>query len=48
MLLRYAEDIIDLAEAKIEFGEIDGSVYDAINQIRNSRTDVKLPIISNQ
>jgi hypothetical protein len=36
------------AEAKIELGEIDGSVYDAINQIRNSRTDVKLPIISNQ
>ena len=48
MLLRYAEILLTYAEAKIELGEIDGSVYEAINQIRNSRTDVKLPIISNQ
>ena len=31
---RYAEVLLNYAEAKIELGEIDQSVYDAINQIR--------------
>lgn len=48
ILLRYAEVLLTYAEAKIELGEIDASVYDAINQVRSGRTDVKLPLISNQ
>ena len=48
ILLRYAEVLLTYAEAKIELGEIDVSVYDAINQVRSGRTDVKLPLISNQ
>lgn len=35
MLIRYAEVLLTYAEAKIEAGQIDGTVYDAINQIRN-------------
>lgn len=46
MLLRYAEILLTFAEAKIEIGEIDESVYAAINQVRNSRNDVKLPNIN--
>ncbi|WP_426790982.1 RagB/SusD family nutrient uptake outer membrane protein [Sphingobacterium sp. WOUb80] len=48
ILLRYAEVLLTYAEAKIELGEIDASVYDAINQVRSGRTDVKLPLVSNQ
>lgn len=34
ILIRYAEVLLIYAEAKIEAGEIDESVYDAINQVR--------------
>jgi len=43
ILLRYAEVLLTYAEAKTELGEIDQSVLDAINTVRNARTDVKLP-----
>ena len=33
-VLRYAEILLSYAEAKIELGQIDASVYDAINQVR--------------
>lgn len=33
-VLRYAEVLLSYAEAKIELGQIDASVYDAINQVR--------------
>lgn len=45
ILLRYAEVLLNYAEAKIEAGTIDQSVYDAINDVRNKRTDVVLPSI---
>lgn len=34
-LMRYAEVLLSYAEAKIELGDLDQSVYDAINQVRN-------------
>lgn len=34
-ILRYAEVLLTYAEAKIELGELDGTVYDAINTVRN-------------
>ena len=34
-LLRYPEVLLSYAEAKIELNELDDSVYDAINQVRN-------------
>ncbi len=34
-LMRFAEILLTYAEAKIELGELDDSVYDAINQVRN-------------
>ena len=34
-VMRYAEILLTYAEAKIELGELDNSVYDAINQVRN-------------
>lgn len=34
MIIRYAEILLTYAEAKIELGEIDGSVLNAINQVR--------------
>lgn len=34
-VLRYAEVLLSYAEAKIELGQIDESVYDAINQVRH-------------
>jgi starch-binding outer membrane protein, SusD/RagB family len=46
ILLRYAEILLTYAEAKIELGQIDGSVLAAINQIRNGRADVKQPSIT--
>jgi hypothetical protein len=35
MIIRYAEVLLSYAEAKIESGQIDASVYNAINQVRN-------------
>lgn len=46
ILLRYAEILLTYAEAKIELGQIDNSVYDAINKVRN-RTSVNLPALPN-
>lgn len=43
--LRYAEVLLTYAEAKIEMNQIDASVYDAINQIRQ-RPDVNMPEIT--
>lgn len=45
ILLRYAEILLTYAEAKIELNQLDQSVYDAINKVRNGRQDVKLPSI---
>ncbi|MDN3689862.1 RagB/SusD family nutrient uptake outer membrane protein [Cyclobacterium jeungdonense] len=45
ILLRYAEVLLTYAEAKIELGEIDQSVYDAMNQVRQ-RESVDLPPIT--
>ncbi|WP_018616936.1 RagB/SusD family nutrient uptake outer membrane protein [Segetibacter koreensis] len=45
ILMRYAEVLLTYAEAKIELGQIDGSVYDAINAVRQ-RPDVNMPSIS--
>lgn len=42
--MRYAEILLIYAEAKIEMGDIDQSVYDAINQVRQ-RPDVDMPPI---
>ncbi len=47
ILIRYAEVLVTYAEAKIEANSIDQSVYDAINALRNSRSDVVLPSIPN-
>lgn len=44
ILLRYAEVLLTYAEAKIELGEIDNSVVDAINMVRQ-RPDVDMPPI---
>lgn len=44
ILLRYAEVLLTYAEAKIELNQVDQSVYDAINQIRE-RPDVNMPPI---
>lgn len=46
ILLRYAEVLLTQAEAKIELNQLDGEVYAAINAVRNSRADVKLPPIA--
>lgn len=43
ILLRYAEVLLTYAEAKIELNQLDQSVYDAINTVRNGREDVKMP-----
>ncbi|ETN95298.1 RagB/SusD family nutrient uptake outer membrane protein [Zhouia amylolytica] len=42
ILMRYAEVLLVYAEAKIEAGSIDQSVYDAINEVRQ-RADVNMP-----
>jgi hypothetical protein len=44
ILMRYAEVLLIYAEAKIEAGEIDATVYDAINQVRQ-RPGVDMPAI---
>ena len=46
ILMRYAEVLLNYAEAKIENNDIDQSVYDAINQVRQ-RESVQMPIIEN-
>ncbi len=45
IIMRYAEVLLNYAEAKIEDNDIDQSVYDAINEVRNGRDDVKMPDI---
>ncbi|HEY0354997.1 MAG TPA: RagB/SusD family nutrient uptake outer membrane protein, partial [Flavisolibacter sp.] len=45
ILIRYAEILLTYAEAKIELNQIDASVYDAINQVRQ-RADVNMPPIA--
>ncbi len=42
-IMRYAEVLLTYAEAKIELGELDNSVYDAINKVRNRS---KMPNVS--
>ncbi|MGQ8338814.1 RagB/SusD family nutrient uptake outer membrane protein [Sunxiuqinia sp. A32] len=44
ILIRYAEVLLTYAEAKIELNEIDQSVFDAINEVRQ-RSDVNMPEI---
>lgn len=45
ILIRYAEVLLTYAEAKIELGQIDPSVYAAINTVRQ-RPDVDMPPIN--
>jgi hypothetical protein len=45
ILIRYAEILLTYAEAKIENDDIDQSVYDAINEVRQ-RPDVNMPVIT--
>jgi hypothetical protein len=47
ILMRYAEVLLTYAEAKIELNQIDQSVYDAINQLRQ-RPTVKMPLVTAQ
>ena len=46
ILCRYAEVLLTYAEAKIETNDIDKSVVDALNEVRNGRDDVKMPALS--
>lgn len=50
MLIRYAEVLLSYAEAKIELGQIDGTVYAAINKVRERAglPDVDQGIYSSQ
>ncbi|RRB00913.1 RagB/SusD family nutrient uptake outer membrane protein [Larkinella rosea] len=45
IIMRYAEILLIYAEAKIEAGDIDQSVLDAINKVR-SRPDVNMPAVA--
>jgi starch-binding outer membrane protein, SusD/RagB family len=45
ILIRYAEVLLTYAEAKIELNQIDATVYDAINKVRQ-RPDVNMPAIT--
>lgn len=45
ILMRYAEILLTYAEAKVELNQIDNSVYDAINDIRQ-RPDVSMPAVT--
>lgn len=49
-IMRYAEVLLTYAEAKIELNELDNTVYDAINQVRNrvAMPDVSADRIENQ
>jgi hypothetical protein len=46
ILFRYAEVLLNYAEAKIELNQLDASVYEAINTVR-ARATVKMPAIAN-
>jgi hypothetical protein len=45
ILFRYAEILLTYAEAKVENEDIDQSVYDAINEVRQ-RADVNMPLVT--
>lgn len=45
IMFRYAEVLLNYAEAKIELNQLDGSVYDAINAVRG-RATVNMPPIT--
>lgn len=45
ILFRYAEVLLNYAEAKMELNELDASMYDAINAVRQ-RPSVNMPIIT--
>lgn len=45
ILMRYAEVLLTYAEAMIEQNKIDGTVYDAINKVRQ-RSDVNMPPVT--
>lgn len=45
IVLRYPEVLLTYAEAKLEAGQVDGSVYAAINQVRQ-RPSVNMPMVS--
>jgi starch-binding outer membrane protein, SusD/RagB family len=45
ILIRYAEVLLTYAEAKIELNQLDATVYDAINKVRQ-RADVNMPAIT--
>lgn len=45
VLIRYAEILLTYAEAKVESGAVDQSVYDAINLVRQ-RTGVNMPPVT--
>ena len=46
IIIRYAEVLLTYAEAKIELNEIDESVFNAINEVRQ-RPDVNMPELDN-
>lgn len=46
MLMRYADVLLMYAEAKIELGEIDDSVLDAINQVRARAYNVSVDAVT--
>jgi hypothetical protein len=46
VLIRYAEVLLTYAEAKTEINQVDQSVVDAVNRVRQ-RSDVNMPAISN-
>ncbi len=45
ILMRYAEILLIYAEAKIELDQLDASVYDAVNAVRQ-RPDVNMPLVA--
>jgi starch-binding outer membrane protein, SusD/RagB family len=45
ILIRYAEVLLNYAEAKVEAGQVDQSVLDAINALRK-RADVNMPLVT--
>jgi hypothetical protein len=45
ILLRYAEVLLTYAEAKIELNQLDQTVYNAINAVRQ-RADVNMPVLA--
>ncbi|HML71146.1 hypothetical protein SDC9_35029 [bioreactor metagenome] len=45
IIIRYAEVLLTYAEAKIKAGQIDASVYEAINKVRN-RPSVNMPPVT--